>query len=197
MDLHKRSMTQFMMISPIIESEMLPLHPYQFMSRGAIVDIPIMMGTTYDEGNLFIFEGFQKELDEVGYWALLGVVFGFDKVDTVQKMYPPDKSTKDQRLVMSQLTSDVVFHCVNRNISSMIARREGDTPEQKAWVYVFDHVASFMKVGYFLSFIHLYLIMYFFCLITILCVSPLSFYYCIYYLFSFLLISLFFLMYLL
>ncbi len=145
-DLNKRPLTQFMPISPMLEGDMLPIHPYKTLLKGVIIeDIPLVMGTTYDEGTLFIYGGFEKELDSTGYYLLVGTVFGFDKAETLLKWYPVDKSVKDQRPVLSTLTSDIIFHCANRNVSRLFASRQDKRPTQRAWLYLFDTVATFMK----------------------------------------------------
>ncbi len=144
--LNKRPLTQFMVMSPAMRTVILPIHPYRAILENKIrEDVRFMLGTTIDEGNLFIFEGFQKELDALGYYLLVGAVVGFDKVDEVVKRYPADSTQKDQRLVMSRLTSDIVFHCVNRNVSRIFASRESEHPNQAAYLYLYDLLASFMK----------------------------------------------------
>lgn len=52
--LHREPVTQFgMTLLPVIGDDVLPAHPLQALQAGVAADIPVLLGTTLDEWNLF------------------------------------------------------------------------------------------------------------------------------------------------
>lgn len=162
MSLHTRPLTAFLTLSPAMFTSLLPTTPYHLITEGAslatapvvipqsgdVTGFPLIIGTTADEGTLFIYEGFNKPVDAITYGIIVASLIGLDKVDPVMKVYPPISG--DNREVIATIAGDLIFHCAARNItleaeSRIRAQKPNRTYTSSIWHYRYDQHASFIE----------------------------------------------------
>lgn len=97
---------------------------------------PTMLGTTREEGRLFIWLLFQNRLGNLGYRIFLRALLS-DFYREIIQMYPTDNTIgADQREILAELTTDYIFHCINVNISQAV----GNQGYLNYYHYVFNAV---------------------------------------------------------
>lgn len=137
----------FMPWCPTVETEILPNWPlYSFQNLPNAVpvpDIPILMGTTSSEGTLFIYGGFGKtNMSAIEYTLVMDIFFPFGDGGKVLAQYPiPSPTPDDLRPLASNVTTDGVFRCANRNASMALSA----VPNHQSSIYLYEysHLLSF------------------------------------------------------
>jgi para-nitrobenzyl esterase len=106
-----------------------PLDSFQGRAGAApVLDVPIMMGTTSQEGVLFIYSGFGKNVSVLEFELLIEVMLGDAAAKGVAKQYPiPTPQPMDTRPIASVVTTASIFKCANRNVSRVLAASAGRT----------------------------------------------------------------------
>lgn len=95
----------------------LPEEIIQAFQNGQAQRKPTMLGTTREEGRLFIWLLFKNRLRNISYRLFLAALLP-DFYRDIIRLYRADNSLgADQREVLSEVTTDYVFHCINVNIS--------------------------------------------------------------------------------
>jgi len=134
----------FVPFSPLVEPDgELTIQPLNAMQQGLVPQIPMMMGSLHDEGQLFVYELFSKPLGEKEYNAIVDGVFGLRSSRGILKQYPfettPVANNTDGRDTLNVLATDLLFYCSLRNATRGMIR---DNNKSK-FVYRFKHVMSF------------------------------------------------------
>jgi carboxylesterase type B len=102
-----------------------PLVALQELRR---LDIPVILGTTSDEGIVFVYSAFGGRMNKMVYQV---VVFSFFRTSApeVLAMYAPlakriEKSPDpDFRIVLAQIIGDYLFRCPNQLFASLLSDR--------------------------------------------------------------------------
>lgn len=103
------------------------------------MDIPIIIGTVFDEAILFIHEAFDKPVDEFSYVIFASIIFG-DRAKTVLERYPGMK-VGDNRERLVTVGNHFVFDCSTRNAThSLLSHTHAPN---NIYSYVFNHTMSF------------------------------------------------------
>ncbi|WP_187787976.1 carboxylesterase family protein, partial [Salmonella sp. S146_54837] len=93
----------------------LPEEIIQAFQNGLAQRKPTMLGTTREEGRLFIWLLFKNRLRNISYRLFLKALLPTFYRDII-RLYRADNSLQaDQREVLSEVTTDYIFHCVNVN----------------------------------------------------------------------------------
>lgn len=114
------------------------------MQKGNIAAMPILSGSMYDEGQLFVYELFTKPLTEAEYKLIIEGVFGAKPSLRILKMYPYNivPNNVDGRTALNILATDLLFYCPLRNVTRGYSAELG-TANAPTHVYRFKHVLSF------------------------------------------------------
>merc|ERR1712216_963582 len=90
----------------------MPANPMHMFMEGRVRPIPVMAGTTTDEGNLFVWPYFKSGMNESQYMHFIGALFGGDLNETVMAeldaLYP---RKGDLRAVASSVVTDCSYLC--------------------------------------------------------------------------------------
>jgi carboxylesterase type B len=137
----------FLPFSPMVEvNGEIPDQPLYALAKGQVNSYgPIMSGSLYDEGQLFVYELFTKPLNEAEYNLIVNGVFGMKASKKIFEKYPfslIDGNT-DGRNVFNVLATDLLFYCPLRNITKGYQTVLADTTKLPAYIYRFKHVMSF------------------------------------------------------
>jgi len=158
----------FLPFAPMIESQgEIPEQPLVALAAGHMpTTTPMLSGSLYDEGQLFVYELFPKPLNELEYKGIIDGVFGIKKSRTILHKYPftllPNNT--DGRNILNILATDLLFYCPLRNITQgYLHAFDGQTNGQRGvqsnqrsvqssvqssaimptYIYRFKHVVSF------------------------------------------------------
>ncbi|XP_062374187.1 crystal protein [Sardina pilchardus] len=101
---------------------------------------PVLLGTTSEEGVIFVFGVFTKPVSPVECTVYTTAIFKQHTIRILRKYLPLYKDA-DRRDMLSQIVTDYVFLCPSRR-----AARAGALAGSSVWMYVFDHVASDPRV---------------------------------------------------
>ena len=87
--------------------------------EGKFPAMPLMAGSMYDEGQLFVYELFTKPLSKASYKAIIDGLFGIKNGKNIMEMYPYDivPNSEDGREALNVLATDLLFYCPLRNIT--------------------------------------------------------------------------------
>ncbi|MBN3315123.1 D2 protein, partial [Atractosteus spatula] len=101
---------------------------------------PILLGTTSEEGVIFVYSVFTKPVSLLECTVYTAAIFKQHALRILHK-YMPFYPDADHRKLMSQTVTDYVFLCPSRK-AARTGMKEGST----VWMYVFDHVISDHRV---------------------------------------------------
>lgn len=135
----------FLPFAPMVEEGgEIPEQPLTAMANGRMAAMPILSGSMYDEGQLFVYELFTKPLSETQYKAVVEGVFGVKPSVRILKKYPFDvvANNTDGRNSLNVLATDLLFYCPLRNVTKGYTGALGAS-EAPTYVYRFKHVLTF------------------------------------------------------
>ncbi|XP_070848712.1 cAMP-regulated D2 protein [Chaetodon trifascialis] len=101
---------------------------------------PLLLGTTSEEGVIFVYGVFNKPVSAVESTVYITAIFKQHALRVLHK-YLPLYRDADRRDMLAQIVTDYVFLCPSR-----WSARAGTAAGSKVWMYVFDHVASDHRV---------------------------------------------------
>ena len=132
----------FMPWLPTIGGADLPDQPFYMIRDGKSHDVPIMHGSMSKDAQLFIYGAFNTSVDYEKYKILLTAVFGL-KERLVKHEYKPSTThhATDDRPVIVNMTTDFIFECPTRFLSTASASRS------PVYVYEWRHAPSFDAMG--------------------------------------------------
>lgn len=143
-------LTNFLPFAPMVDKTgELREQPLYALAAGKFNPVPVLGGSMYDEGQLFVYELFTKPLNKVGYHSALDAVFGLSTSKKVKEMYPFDISGPDNddgRNALNVMATDLLFYCPLRNITRGFLQQMGASASP-AYIYRFKHVLSFDAWG--------------------------------------------------
>ena len=110
-----------------------------------MANVPMLSGSMYDEGQLFVFELFPSALPKYKYEGMIHGTFG-KAADTILAAYPFDliEGNEDGREVLNVLATDLLFYCSLRNVTQGYSSVSTSIP---SYIYRFKHVLSFDAWG--------------------------------------------------
>lgn len=132
----------FLPFAPLVDGVVLPKQPLDALAAGEINPMPIMSGSLYDEGVLFVDELFPSAMSKTKYEATVDAIFGLHKAKQIKKMYPLPEGSKDGRDAFSNLATDLIFYCPLRNVTRGMQQTLG-AAAVPTYNYRFSHVLSF------------------------------------------------------
>nr|XP_046235639.1 cAMP-regulated D2 protein [Scatophagus argus] len=101
---------------------------------------PVLLGTTSEEGVIFVYGVFKKPVSAVESTVYITAIFKQHALRILHK-YLPLYRAADRRDMLAQIVTDYVFLCPSRR-----SARAGTEAGSGMWMYVFDHVASDHRV---------------------------------------------------
>jgi carboxylesterase type B len=111
-------LTGFLVWSPVIDGSFLVEDPTISAEKGGLTH-PVILGTTHDEGVLFvqeIAEYFGGDVSASAYQSVLTLIFGSDNATDIINLYGinPDG---DNTEFLTQIVTDYLFGCANRFVA--------------------------------------------------------------------------------
>eukprot|EP01113_Clastostelium_recurvatum_P045186 TRINITY_DN772_c0_g1_i2.p1 TRINITY_DN772_c0_g1~~TRINITY_DN772_c0_g1_i2.p1 ORF type:complete len:556 (+),score=150.84 TRINITY_DN772_c0_g1_i2:37-1668(+) len=130
--------------SPCIGREETPDQAYTLLTEGKYIrDVPVIIGTVRDEGQMFVWELFNSPLSRTEFELVMIAVFGIH-AKTLMNAYPvPDNMSQDARPVLAEIAADKVFRCPSRRVADTLATAQPNS----TYLYFFDHPLSFPAWG--------------------------------------------------
>ncbi|KAG7454685.1 hypothetical protein MATL_G00262370 [Megalops atlanticus] len=101
---------------------------------------PVLLGTTSEEGVIFVYGVFTKPVSVVECTVYTTAIFKQHALKILHKYLPLYKA-KDRRAMLAQIVTDFVFLCPSRK-----SARAGAASGSSVWMYVFDHVVADHRV---------------------------------------------------
>lgn len=135
----------FLPFAPMVEpGGEIPVQPFDGLRDAAFPSMPMLQGSVYDEGQLFVFELFTKPVGKVAYEGIVAAVFGAKKSVAILEKYPYDliPGNTDAREVLNVLATDLLFYCPLRNMTRGY-QQVYDTTVMPTYTYRFKHIESF------------------------------------------------------
>ena len=138
----------FLPFAPMIEKDgEIPEQPLYAMAAGKMHPMPVLAGSMYDEGQLFVYEMFTKPMSKTSYHATLDAIFGLHRSKQIKNMYPMDcegcpSGNTDGRAAFNVLATDLLFYCPLRNVTRGAQASLAPT-SLPFHIYRFKHVLSF------------------------------------------------------
>uniref|UniRef100_A0A3P9JR45 Carboxylic ester hydrolase n=1 Tax=Oryzias latipes TaxID=8090 RepID=A0A3P9JR45_ORYLA len=122
---------------PFIDEELIKEQPITAFQKGHWQnEKPVLMGTTSEEGVLFVFAFFNKPVSALESVVYVTAIFKQHALRVLHKYLPLYKDA-DRRTMLAQIVTDYVFLCPSRR-----SARAGTVAGSHLWIYTFDHVAS-------------------------------------------------------
>lgn len=129
---------------PTIKTGLLPDRPLEAFRAGAVLDVPIVLGTTANESVIFVYEALNFTLSELLYDLAVAVLIGPVAAveSTAPGLYPlPSPPLDDYRVFASTMLTDGLFLCATRNATEgLLAAAPGRA--SGVWLYQYDHLMS-------------------------------------------------------
>ncbi|MCV6978793.1 carboxylesterase family protein [Mycolicibacterium pulveris] len=118
---------------PVTGTAALPVDPLTGLATGRVAEVPVLIGTTADEFNLFTALQFVRgrPVDAPHYLELLTEAFGPDAA-VVAQHYPPERFENSVPLAYSAATTDGVFACVADRMADALGN------DRAVYFYEFD-----------------------------------------------------------
>ena len=132
----------FLPFAPLVDGVVLPKQPFEALGAGELANMPIMAGSMYDEGMLFVDELFTSSMSEFKYHSTIDAIFGMHKAKAIKEKYPMVEGSKDGRDAFNVLATDLIFYCPLRNITRGMTNVLG-AASVPTYNYRFSHVLSF------------------------------------------------------
>ncbi|XP_051912225.1 crystal protein [Hippocampus zosterae] len=132
-----RFMEAFETWGPFIDGELIKEQPVIAFQKGHWhKGKPVLLGTTSEEGVLFVYAFFNKPVSTAESFMYVTAIFKQHSLRILHK-YLPLNSDPDRRVMLAQMLTDYAFLCPTRRSS-----HAGAKAGSRVWLYVFDHVTS-------------------------------------------------------
>ncbi|XP_060608253.1 cAMP-regulated D2 protein-like [Ruditapes philippinarum] len=129
---------KFLPWTPHIDGTIIKQGVMEAFINGAYAPKPAILGSTSEEGQMYIYLGFGKPMSALEYRLLLFGVRPKQSTE-VYKMYKPELKS-DARSTLTELTTDFVFYCPARTVARSISRFA------PVYTYVFNNNISMPSV---------------------------------------------------
>ncbi|XP_012940968.1 cAMP-regulated D2 protein [Aplysia californica] len=128
---------------PYVDGSEVKGQPVDMFTSGHFAKKPLILGTTREETVLYIYSSFNHSVDVQEFLVLIEAVRPSKGLEILE-MYPPTGTPPDQREVLVNISTDLVFTCPTRNISRAVSTAAG----AGTWLYLWDHAFSFPGWGH-------------------------------------------------
>lgn len=121
-------------IGPIVDGVELLMQPMAAAALGKYRKVPMILGTNTEEGRLFVYLIAKINLTRTEYETALAIIHP-NHFEEIEKFYKTKPDQVDYRDDLSQVITDYLFTCANRNTTRNVAKRNAGA----SYMYVFDH----------------------------------------------------------
>lgn len=136
--------------TPVVDGVEIPDQPRLLYEWGAFTHVPVVIGSTRDEGWTFVNRSFPSSVTESQYEATVSAEFGAD-ASAILAAYPVTAFSSPKEALV-RLIGDVEYTCEARRVAGLIERTK--TPvylysfDREIDTVVVDHVAHGMDVNF-------------------------------------------------
>ena len=134
--------------APLIDGIQLYEDPFILIREARFTQVPIIIGTTNDEGRFFVYSLFKKEMSIADFEIFVTASFGAHNVHVIKGLYSIPDHLSDYRTHIADIVGDYLFYCPTLNITKSISVIYGDDFFKRIWLYVWEHPASFQAWGF-------------------------------------------------
>jgi para-nitrobenzyl esterase len=106
---------------PVVDGLDIPDQPRLLFEQGAFNHVPIMIGTTRDEGWIYVDRSFPGGLTQAQYEAAVATEFGAADAPAILSMYPSGAYASPKH-ALSQLSGDVEAVCEAHRVARSVER---------------------------------------------------------------------------
>ncbi|KAM9977178.1 hypothetical protein ACTFIR_011036 [Dictyostelium discoideum] len=134
--------------TPVVDCDIILGQPLTMIRDGILVNnVPLIIGETKDEGNLFVYLNFQEKITQHKYRNMISLMFGSNSQMVLNKYPAPtsndDNNKGDCRPILSKLYGDYVFRCPNRYlINRLLTQNNKSSSSPVIYHYQFRHSLS-------------------------------------------------------
>lgn len=134
----------FLPWSPIYGTPEVPYWPLDAFRSGNIADVPLILSTTNNETVVFVYAAEKKNMTNLAFDVIVGLVYGLKKVGTILDRYSPSgPAPSDLRPYAADIATDSLFKCANRNATLTLIGGQRKSP---VYLYRFGHQMSFSDI---------------------------------------------------
>lgn len=127
-----------LLFEPIIDGKLLPSLPIKRVAGGAIGNVPVLVGTTLEEGKLFTAaDPTRASLDEAGLRARVARGLGAELADSVIRAYREARSRRGEPTDAGEMMAAIVTDRMFRMPAVRMAQTQSRMPG-RAFNYLFD-----------------------------------------------------------
>lgn len=117
----------------VVDGDIYPATPLELATSGRFNRVPLIMGSNADEGNLFFMNPAYQPASAADIACAFNLTFVPAKAAKMLDMYTPtDAPGIDNRKQISDVFSDLLYHCVDRELARGFTKN-GVAP----WIYKF------------------------------------------------------------
>jgi para-nitrobenzyl esterase len=129
----------------VVDGDVYTDFPIALIEKEEFNRVPFIMGNNAEEGNLFIYPPLSPTTPATAKQLQCMFFFTFgDDAHKISAVYPPVEAPGiDNRPMLSELVSDLVFHCDNNQVAQALANK-GAAP----WLYSFRHRPACNVLGF-------------------------------------------------
>ena len=127
-------------IGPVIDGNDVPANPRDASNMDKIRHYPIMIGTVTEEARPFVYGVVKFNLTKDEYKTIILATYPSHSVQMYDK-YPAPEGATDLRDTLTQLFTDYLFTCPNRNNSYNLLK----FGETLVYRYIFDHAMVYSE----------------------------------------------------
>ncbi|KAN0041845.1 hypothetical protein ACTFIV_004395 [Dictyostelium citrinum] len=129
--------------TPVADGDIILGQPLTMIRDGVLVNnVPLVIGETKDEGNLFVYWNFKEKISLHKYRNIVSLMFGSNTQLVLNKYPPPSDNKEDCRPILSKLYGDYVFRCPNRYLINRLLNQNNKSSPLIIYHYQFRHSLS-------------------------------------------------------
>ena len=133
---------------PVIDGIQINEEPFKLIRKNIFTQMPIITGTTNDEGRFFVYSLFRNKISAADFDIFMADSFGARNIHAIKELYSIENHLADYRNHIVDIIGDFLFYCPTLNITKYISNIYGRDCIKQIWLYIWEHPASFQAWGF-------------------------------------------------
>ncbi len=126
---------------PVFGTDLLSEHPYTLLQKNKTNNVPVVLGSSRDEGTFFVYGARQTNMTETQYKDAIKAAYGA-KADQVLALYPIN-SYQSPAAAYADVIGDASFVCPTRRTARLLS-----AAGNKTYLYHFTYAPSFIPIPF-------------------------------------------------